>query len=68
MSNYHTNIDHKVLNTHGTLTLLGLYYILTMNEINGFWKMSVGKIPTEERVCIRCKNNIDDECHFFLHC
>lgn len=26
------------------------------------------KLPREERTCIKCKNEIDDECHFFLHC
>ena len=25
-------------------------------------------IPREDRICIKCKNENDDECHFFLHC
>ena len=28
----------------------------------------IKKIPREGSVRIRCKINIDDECHFFLHC
>ena len=35
-------------------------HLTTINHIK--------KMPREERVSNRCKKNIDDECHFFLHC